>query len=237
MRRFVLPGPLVPGEAVELPAQQRHHLLDVLRLEVGTQFIGLDPEGKPFILRLETAAGRALVLGLAPSGREEPRTSIRLYLPLLKGDKLDWVVQKSVELGVAAISLYRAKRSVVSGGNLDKKIARWEKIALEATQQCRRRIVPPIAGLFTLEEVAAAAPGLFAWEEEEQQSLGQSLGALPGLQVPLLTGPEGGLTTQEAELLTHYGWTAVSLGPRILRAETAPIVMAACTLFARGEMD
>lgn len=236
MRRVVLPGSLEPGLAIQLNAEQRHYLFNVLRMRVGDQFIGLDNTGKAFVLRLEQAEGLAIVSEEAAELGREPQLEIHLYVPMLKGDKLDLVVQKSVELGVASITLFSARRAVVKEGNLDKKITRLQRIALEATQQCRRHLVPAVRGLQTLEDVAASGPGIFAWEQEERQGLNTWLGANPCQSLSLLTGPEGGLTVEEAALLAERGWTAVTLGPRILRAETAAIAMLTCTMFARGEM-
>lgn len=235
MRRVVLAGPLAPGLAIQLTAEQRHYLVDVLRMRAGEQFIGLDQDGKTFVIQLEPE-GRGTVVELAAEAGREPELAVRLYLPLLKGDKLDMVVQKSVELGVANIALYSARRAVVKEGNLEKKIARLQRIALEATQQCRRQLVPAVSALFTLEQVVASGPGLFAWEQEDEQGLKSWLETHPGQGLSLLTGPEGGLTPEEAALLTESGWTAVTLGPRILRAETAAIAMLACVMFAGGEM-
>ncbi len=236
MRRVVLAYPLVPGSTIELTREQHHYLVNVLRMREGEQFIGLDQDGKAFVLCLEASAGKGVVLYQRNEADNEPDFAVSLFLPLLKGDKLDWVVQKSVELGVSGIVLYAAKRAVVKAGNLEKKISRWEKIAQEATEQCRRHVVPSVRGIITLEEVAQGGPGLFAWEEEVNLGLEGRLSAHPKQRLSLLTGPEGGLAVQEADLLKSAGWTAVSLGPRILRAETAAIAMLTCVMFAGGAM-
>jgi 16S rRNA (uracil1498-N3)-methyltransferase len=235
LRRVVFARPLVPGTAIDLTREQRHYLVNVLRMQEGEQFIGLDQEGKAFVLCLDTN-GKGTVLFPRAEAGNEPDFAVSLYVPLLKGDKLDWVVQKSVELGVSSICLYAAQRAVVKEGNLEKKIARWEKIAREATEQCRRQKVPPVRGIYTLEEVAAAGPGLFAWEEEANRGLQGWLQAHPKQNLLLLTGPEGGLAVREANLLKDAGWSAVSLGPRILRAETAAIAMLTSVMFAWGAM-
>lgn len=235
MRRVVLARPLIPGTAIDITREQRHYLVNVLRMKEGEQFIGLDQEGKAFVLCLE-AAGMGAVLYPRAEADNEPDFAVTLFVPLLKGDKLDWVVQKSVELGVSSIALYSAQRAVVKEGNLEKKIARWEKISQEATEQCQRQVVPPVRGIYSLEEVAAAGPGLFAWEEEVHLGLKAWLQDNARQDLPLLTGPEGGLAAQEASLLKDAGWCAVSLGPRILRAETAAIAMLTCVMYAGGAL-
>lgn len=234
MGRLILAGPLVPGSRVPLTAKEGHYLTRVLRLGPGAIFIGLDPEGGAFTIRLESAAAGTVLARLVEDSRE-PSRPVHLFLPLLKGDKLDWTVQKSVELGAASLTLYAARRAVPLPDNLEKKLARLEKIARQAAQQCRRQLVPPVRGLFTLAEAAAVGPGLFAWEEETKRGLGEALADREG-EVHLLTGPEGGLAGEEAALLTESGWTGVTLGRRILRAETAAIALLTCVLYARGEM-
>lgn len=235
MRRVVLAYPLVPGSTIELTREQRHYLVNVLRMGEGEQFIGLDHQGQSFVLRLDASGAAGMVLYQSTEATTEPELAVTIFLPLLKGDRLDWVVQKSVELGVSGIVLYTAKRAVVKEGNFEKKISRWEKIALEATEQSRRQIVPSVQGVLSLGEVAACGSGLFAWEKESQQGLQGYLMAYPR-QSLLLTGPEGGLAVEEARLLKDAGWTAVSLGPRILRAETAAIALLTCIMFNLGEM-
>ena len=236
MHRIVLATPLLPGQAVQLTDRQRHYLVNVLRITEGEEFIGLDSAGGAHVLRLESYTGQAMVVRKLEEACREPQLAVRLCLPLLKGDKLDLVVQKSVELGVSYIDIYSAQRSVVKGGNLEKKLSRWQRIALEATRQCQRQSVPILRGLLTLTDIAVTGPGVFAWEEEKEQRFKTVLAQESGNKLVLLTGPEGGLTREEAVLLTAAGWKAVTLGPRILRAETAAIAMLTCTMFAKGEM-
>lgn len=239
MRRVVFKYPLTEGTDVTLDQVQRHYLYDVLRMREGDELIGLDPLGNTFIVKLGSkTGGTGTVLTQAGEASREPSIGVKLYLPLLKGDKLDLVVQKSVELGVSEIILYAAKRSIVKWtDNQDKKITRMQKIAREATQQCRRHKVPQIQGVVRLEEAAGEQNGVFAWEEEKGTSLREHLNLISDPRsIAILTGPEGGLSKEEAETLGDLGWTPVSLGERILRAETAAITMLACTMFAYGEM-
>lgn len=236
MQRLIIERSLVIGQVVEFTREQRHYLVDVLRLKAGDAFIGLDPTGGGFTVQIEPGGSGGLVMGPATEPDREAGISLRLFLPLLKGNKLDLVVQKSVELGVAAIDFYLARRAVVTPDNFSKRRRRLEKIAAEAARQCRRQIVPPLGGPYTLAAVAATNPGLFAWEEEKCCSLKQCMDTAPPKRLSLLTGPEGGLEPSEAQMLTEAGWQAVTLGQRILRAETAAIVLVACALFAVGEM-
>lgn len=239
MRRLVITGPLAVGQEAPLAKDQVHYLFDVLRKRPGDQFIGVDGSGNAFVLQLlARSAASCLVLAQAGDGSREPQLKLTQFLPLLKGDKLDWVVQKSVELGTAEIVFYAAGRSIVKWtDNAAKKIARMERIAREATQQCGRNLVPAIRGVLTLEEAAREVPGIFAWEEEETASLRSLLMGTPKPEtLAVLTGPEGGLSPEEVEILKGFGWSPVTLGPRILRAETAAIAMVASIMFSCGEM-
>lgn len=235
LQRLIFTRLLTVGQPVELTEEQRHYLVDVMRFKSGDCFTGIDPSGKSFLVQLDLNASRGLVLALFPEPNREPRVAVKLLVPLLKGNKLELVVQKAVELGVIALDFYLAQRSVVTGDNFAKKLSRYQKIATEAARQSRRQSVPLLGGLYTLSELAAAGPGLFAWEEERDEGLKKHLNEpLPTLS--LLTGPEGGLAPAEAKILSGAGWQAVSLGPRILRAETAALAMVTCAMFAAGEM-
>lgn len=202
--------------------------------------MGLDAEGRSFVLKLlPRTSACCLVLAEAEASSREPRLRITQYLPLLKGDKMDWVVQKSVELGTAEIVFFTAERSIVKWtDNVGRKLARMEKIAKEATQQCGRDLVPAVRGVLTLEEVAGEGAGIFAWEEEQRFSLRNFLMSKPmSLSLAILTGPEGGLSPSEVNLLKGLSWSSLRLGPRILRAETAAAAVLACTMFSCGEME
>lgn len=239
MRRISLNIPLETGCTATLNPEQAHYLYDVLRMQAGDRLIGVDSCGRPYVIQLALKhEAEYTVIHPAEESNREPGLLLRFYLPLLKGDKLDLVVQKAVELGCGEILLYEAQRSVVKlNEKLEKKLARLSKIAMNATQQCGRHRVPCVQGLLTLEEVCAQGQGIFAWEKECSSSLREHLSqSVSEGYINLLTGPEGGLSESEAARLHEAGWTSVSLGPRILRAETAAIAMLACTMFAAGEM-
>lgn len=235
LQRLIFTQPLTVGQTIELTEEQRHYLADVMRFKTGERIIGLDSTGRSYFLQIDLATAEGVVLALAPEPNREPQIAVKLFLPLLKGNKLELVVQKTVELGVCAIDFYLARRSIVTGDNFAKKLARYQKIATEAARQSRRQQVPLLGGLYTLSALAVTGPGLFAWEEEREASLKRFL-SRPSKTISLLTGPEGGLEATEAEILVAAGWQAVSLGPRILRAETAAIAMVTCAMFATGEM-
>ncbi len=229
-----------PGIQAELTEQQVHYLFDVVRLSAGDSLVVTDGRGNQYRAELLSRNRRACEIIAPVAADAEAKVDVTLCLPLLKGNKLELVVQKAVELGVARIMLYQAQRSVVRPGNWDKKLERWKTIALAATQQCGRSRVPEISGLHSLDQLADKGQlALYAWEEIEG----------PGLQgywqkqrdtgagVVLLSGPEGGLDKEEVAQLDSCGFSPVTLGPRILRAETAALAMVACTMYALGQME
>ena len=156
---------------------------------------------------------------------------------------MDYAVQKSVELGAHAIRLFPASRCVVryEGKDVPKKLARLQKIALEAAKQSGRGIVPAVtmASDFrsAMTEAALAEQPLFFYENETGQNLRAVLERRPGFQsASLVIGPEGGFADEEAALALELGLSSVSLGARILRAETAPVAALAGVLFASGDL-
>lgn len=242
MKRLVLPGNLDVGQEVALSSQQAHYLFAVLRLTAGDQLVVVDEGGNQFaaLLLARSRRGCRIVFRLPPA-EVEPGLKATLCVPLLKGDKLELVIQKAVELGVGAMNLYSARRSVVRpGGNWEKKLARWQAIARAATQQCGRTRVPAITGFYSLAQLVPppGATAVYAWEQAAGPSLKKCWDQTPPAgQVVLLTGPEGGLEPREAEELDTLGFQAVTLGPRVMRAETAAIAMLACTMYAAGQLE
>ncbi|MTI95642.1 MAG: 16S rRNA (uracil(1498)-N(3))-methyltransferase [Firmicutes bacterium] len=235
MKRLVVAGHFAPGEAVPLSQEQLHYLQTVLRLSPGDKFVLIDQQGQGYLAVLQSEHCHLEMT--AAIADNEPQIDVELCLPLLKGDKLEWVIQKSVELGVQRIVLYSAARSVVKvTGSFQRKLARWQTIAVNAVQQCRRTRIPEIVGMKNLEQLPGGDRlSLFAWEEAKDPGLSRLTASVTGA-LRILVGPEGGLTEEEAEILTQAGWQQVSLGPRILRAETAAIAMLTCVLFAAGEL-
>lgn len=244
MHRFFLTTlPLKPQQSVNLSPLVRQ-LYDVLRLQVGEQIVLLDNGGDEFLTQIEQidrkqAAG--LVLSQQPC-LAEPSLHLTLYQCSLKADKFEWVLQKCTELGASRFVPVISERSIVRpAAALLKKYDRWQEILREAAEQCCRGKIPELAEPMSFEEAVREANGtrLLAWEEArhgdretrrqgEEQSESISQFAIRNSQFAnLLIGPEGGITSTEAELAQSAGWHTVSLGRRILRAETAAVAAVA----------
>jgi 16S rRNA (uracil1498-N3)-methyltransferase len=247
--RFILPGAaLADGAEVALPDDVGHQARDVLRLAPGATLALLDGRGGEWTATL-VAVGRAAVrvrLGARTEAAGEPCARVVLYQGLLKAAKFEWVLQKGTELGVAAFVPLRTERAVTGAEDVGaNKRARWQRILTEATEQCGRVRVPELADLMPLAEAARALPpgalALIPWERERASSLRAALaeksemGVAPAIH--LFIGPEGGFAESEVALAREHGARAVSLGPRILRAETAAIAAVTLALAACGDLD
>lgn len=232
----------VEGDEVVLTREDSHHLLRVLRAAPGSPFVVL-AGGVAYdcvLDRVEDGLARGRVRAAAPAGGE-PAIRITLFQGLAKGEKMELVVQHGTELGITEFVAVAAARSVVK---LDEKKAaqrreRWQRIAREAAEQSRRGAVPTVRPPHTWEEAVARIPefdlALVAWEGGGEP-LRAVLEARPEARAfALFVGPEGGLTAEEVELARRAGAIPVTLGPRILRTETAPLAAIAAILYARGE--
>ena len=203
---------------------QVHQLKKVMRVRAGEQFEVVDDASQLAIVE---------VVELLEQKVELP-VSVTIAVGLSKGDKLDWIVQKATELGVSEIIPLSLTRNVVkwTGDKSAKKIERLQKIAEEASEQSHRLKVPCVTSVMTLKELANYTSDfeqkLIAYEESAK--VGESLQLVKSLQslqenerIIFVFGPEGGIEEQEVELLEQSGYLPCSLGPRILRAETAPL--------------
>lgn len=240
-----IPGlePLAPNARLALPEPLAHHALRVLRLRDGQAITLFDGRGGEYPARLQVQGRQAWAL----TGRHQPierelAGQLTLCQGLPSGDKMDWVVEKAVELGASRLLPIAAERSVLklSGERLDKRLARWRAIARAASEQCgRNRIMPVDAPLGLAQALAGATAGeprhaaLFCHPEAHSdmaQALAASAAAGPLQAVTLFIGPEGGWSDAELGMALSAGLEPLNAGPRILRTETAGLaLMSACT--------
>ncbi|MBU1358935.1 MAG: 16S rRNA (uracil(1498)-N(3))-methyltransferase [Gammaproteobacteria bacterium] len=231
--RFHCSVPLQAATDIDLPASAARHV-QVLRMQPGdavTLFDGRGGEFEATVLRM----GRsdvAVQVGMHRAIERESRHALHLAVGMPANERMDWLVEKATELGVLSIQPLQTARSVVrlSGERAEKKRAHWEAIAIAACEQCGRNRVPTIHPVRTLAQwigppgagtrglVLSLADDASAVTEIRAPSAGQD-----GASVVMLSGPEGGLTSSEEVDAIAHGFAPVSLGPRILRAETAAI--------------
>jgi 16S rRNA (uracil1498-N3)-methyltransferase len=246
--RFLLPEtPLAEGAEIELPPEVAHQARDVLRLRVGGTLRLLDGAGGEYPAHvIEVSRKRMVVrLGAREEGLPDPPVRVTLCLGMLKAAKFEVALQKCTELGVATfvpLLTERAVRDEVS----EAKRRRWRGILAEALEQCGGAHLPelmaPQALSQALTEMAPGGLALFPWEETREPSLRAALeeavsqaGGVERIrEVRLFIGPEGGFSSAEAALAERSGARLVTLGLRILRAETAAIVASALALDTLG---
>ncbi|ENO90403.1 16S rRNA (uracil(1498)-N(3))-methyltransferase [Thauera linaloolentis] len=222
--RFHFPGRLPGDGEVALPDDLAHHALRVLRLRDGAPMVLFDGEGGEVEARLAVRgkAGFALLGERHACDRESP-VRVVLAQALAAGDKMDWVVQKAVELGVAAIHPVQAERSVLrlSGERADKRRAHWQQVAVSACEQSGRNRIPEVASVRPLAQWLDAMRGQCAYVLAPGGGAGFPARERPEGAVHVLVGPEGGWTESELAACDAAGLQRVTLGPRVLRTETA----------------
>lgn len=219
------PHPLAEGDEIELAPQAAQHVARVLRLKPGAPLILFNGEGGEHPAELVVVEKRRVCVALGPRDPREAESplAITLVQGISKGDRMDYAIQKAVELGAARIEPIFTERSAVElkGDRLEKKWAHWRGVAVAACEQSGRNRVPEIT-----------VPRRFAdWLAEPLQGAGITLDPRAGrpmaeLEPPVgpvsvLIGPEGGLTDREIQLAGTSGYQGVLLGPRVLRTETA----------------
>lgn len=234
MRRFFCAAQDVSTNRIILRGQDAEHITRVLRLAPGDEVVVCDGEQTDYICRIAATARTQVELDILrrEQNGSEPTIEVALYQCLPKGDKMDGIVKRCVELGVHTIVPVISKRCVSrpQAAALEKKIVRYGQIAYEAAKQSGRGIVPRVCAALELEAALAqiASGGgcpVFLYEAERERTL-RSAPAAQAYQI--VVGPEGGFDTAEATLARSLGMEPYTLGPRILRTETA----GACALAA-----
>lgn len=220
----------IQGKTVSLTGDLVHHFSDVLRCRPGETFCLVDENQTAYTVTINQVMPTQIIADIIETtpGEPVPRGSVILAQAMIKGKKMDWVIQKGTELGMNTLIPVKTHRSIPQPrpDRESHQLTRWKKIAREAAQQCGRRdipdIRPPIALSKLYESGLEDALRLVFWEKETSQSLKSVLRNRPPEKTcVVLIGPEGGFSDHEIAEIKSGGWTAVSLGKRILRAETA----------------
>lgn len=244
--RFFLEEAVRSGEETTLSAADSRHLSRVLRARPGDE-ITVVSANRVYRAELLTV-GEAVTVRLGEELAAYSEAPLRLFLlqGLAKGERMEIVIQKAVELGVSRLIPVACERSVVrlSGDKAAAKRARWQKIAEAAAKQCGRTSLPEVSLPMTLSdalaELSADCRIIMPWEEADGETVGMPLSAALAEEKPdaaaLIIGPEGGLTAQEAELAESAGARLVTLGRRILRTETAAIASLSIIMYEWGDM-
>jgi 16S rRNA (uracil1498-N3)-methyltransferase len=240
LTRCFVPPPLAVGDTRQLPGDVSTHVARVLRARAGqllTLFDGRGGEYQATILAIDRGGVRVQI-DLHRAIERESSLKVTLLQALARGERMDFITQKATELGAAAIVAWVAERSVVrlNGAALARRCEHWRAVAISACEQCGRNRVPTIGAVADLASASALTDSaslrlLLAPEAERTlTALVQS-----GAGISLLVGPEGGFSDDELALARQHGFQSCHLGPRVLRAETAPLAALAALQAVAGD--
>ncbi|MBU4310964.1 16S rRNA (uracil(1498)-N(3))-methyltransferase [bacterium] len=248
MRRFFIEEKDIKENQVTIKGDEARHIAQVLRLEEKDKIKVFTGGGREYLTEIIQVNKKEVIGRILEESRldTEPPIEITLLQGLPKSDKMDFIVQKVTELGVKRIIPVITQRTVVKL-NEEKARARrnrWQRIALEAAKQSGRAIVPEVREVIpfiqALDNLNRESLNLIPWEEETSTSLKEVLKRSriqdPGSKITVFIGPEGGFTPEEVRAAKKKGAIPVSLGPRLLRTETAGLVTLAMVLYELGDM-
>ena len=239
--RFFIPADRISGDIISFTDEQRSQLRNVLRLRAGDSVTAFDGSGREFITEIEAldekhAVGKVLEIKTPAT---EPPVRLTIVQSLPKGEKIDLILQKCTEIGVSEFLITETARSVpkIDPNKLPGRLDRWHAVIREAAEQSGRTRLPVVDGIIPFQDALARVKGkdigLIAWEEETGPTLASMLPRLSeAREIAYFVGPEGGFTSDEVAAAKAAGIVPVSLGPRILRTETAAIVGSALIIYA-----
>jgi 16S rRNA (uracil1498-N3)-methyltransferase len=247
MHRFFVSPELVqhatPGTHIQLSSPLAHQVRDVLRLANDEQLVLLDNTGEEFVARVSKTSKVVVEVEIVTrqKGKEESHVRITLCQGLMKSARFEWILEKGTELGVSTFAPMQCRRSLSGLENAGaSKVQRWQHIVQEAAEQCGRARLPELLPIRPFETLLTHIPTgtltLIPWEEERTQSLRDVLranmreGEGPEA-IMVFIGPEGGLTPEEIQLAQRSGVQPVTLGQRILRAETAALAAISSVMY------
>ena len=243
MPRFFMAGTNILGGMAIMKGRDAEHVR-VLRLRPGEDMIICDGQGTDYKCRLvkadkEQVEAEVIEVVRCPA---EPSVKVTVLCGLPKGDKTDYIIQKCVEAGAYEILFFSSSRCIAKLGNEEKKLERWQRIAEEAAKQSGRGIIPQVGWAGELADAFDVAVkkdvGLFMYETGEREAMGDVLEANKSVSTAaIVTGPEGGFAPFEAELAKIVGLHLCSMGERILRCETAPVVALTAAMYATGNLS
>lgn len=247
MQRFFVEK--IDGDIIEISGSEAHHVKNVLRKKKGDAVFLFDGKGNEYKAEIERIGGLEIILKIVTKTKKdmEPKIKINLYQSIPKLKKFDFIVEKSTELGVSKIIPVVSARTQIAQikdtDYTDRKIKRWRKIALAAAKQCGRTVIPEISVITNFQDAVKSVSicknlsesvSIIPWECEQKNTLKTVLKSL-NFSIPqalnLFVGPEGGFSNAEIERACKCGVIPVTLGKRILRTETASIVIISNILY------
>ena len=244
MPRFFVSNPKIEKGKLKVEGQSVRHIRNVLRLRKGDGMTVFDGSGKEYEGTIVGESSSSVIMAIQevlPSKTESP-LEVTLAQSLLKGEKMDYLIQKATELGVREVVPFFSSRSVplLEGSKRSARLRRWVKIAIEASKQCGRGMVPVIQPIQEYSGLLLSASQdslrLILWEKEGAR-LGEVLTRVKEkTKVFFMVGPEGGFSQEEVENAKKAGFLPISLGERILRSETVSLSLLSILQYEWGDM-
>lgn len=231
---------LTAGNTIELETQASLHIAKVLRMQVGDQITLFNGDGNNYPSVIEAISKKHCLLSVTDCENACTESTLTTHLGLVisKGDRVDWAVQKATELGVTTITPLVSDRATLklTGERAEKKSQHWQKIAIAACEQCGRSTVPTVDSVIPLQQWIKLVEGDRKWvlhhRSDQQAPFQDKINS-----AALLIGPEGGLTAEEIQLAVASGFDELTLGPRVLRTETAPVVALSLLQYFHGDLS
>lgn len=236
--RIFTPQHMTSGQILALEESPSHHLIKVLRMQAGRELILFNGQGGEFQARIDTLHKKqvdVLIGSFTADNRQSP-LQLNLAIGLSRGERMDWVLQKATELGVTHITPLITERTEVklSGERQDKKIQHWQQVIVSACEQCQRNLLPVLADPIRLDDWIDNVDSELRFVLHHRDSQGLSAEKAPA-SVTLLIGPEGGLSEKEISQALAQNFQALTLGPRVLRTETAPVAAISLVQYLWGD--
>lgn len=245
MHRFFVDSSAIESDRIVITGDDAHHLSKVLRIREDEEIVVCDKAGTDYLCSVRSVSQNEVEAWILKkeSSVSEPPVRITLYQGIAKGDKLETVIQKCVELGAVKIVPVAMKRCVALIKDKDKakKQERMQRIAFEAAKQCGRAIIPEVGEAVDFEKAIAEAKESFdlkllPYEGEKENSIKTILRKNTNAKdICIFIGPEGGFDSSEISVALESGFEIVTLGPRILRTETAPLAAVSAVLYELGD--
>jgi len=246
MARFFVDSTQILEDYINIEGPDVNHIKNVLRLQIGEQIVICDGQGNDFITIIESIEDKNIRVKIESItiAETEPNLKVTLFQGLPKGDKMEYIIQKCVELGIDEIVPVNTSRAVVKLSDekkMNKKIERWQKISESASKQSKRGKIPIISNVLSYAEAIKASNSMdmkfIAYENENEVTLKQVLTTDENIKtLGFYVGPEGGFTEEEVSRAIDAGIKPITLGKRILRTETASISLTAMIMYHYSEV-
>jgi len=246
-RRFFVEKIVLTDNFLSITGREARHIVNVLRMKKGEKLVLMDGEGRLFESTIETLHHKGVKVKINKSIPHPPSSPLHISLAqaLIRAHPMDYLIQKTTELGISSIYPFYSERTVIrlKPDHLKNKMAHWIEIMKSACKQCGRTTVPNLNPPLPFEEIIKNAPDkktlrVLLWENEDKADLKKLLRSMsPLLHIYAVVGPEGGFTTEEINLARETGFHIISLGNRVLRAETAAVSMLSIIQYEWGDLS